>query len=378
MHTVHPRHLVPTALLTLALTVLALTMWGCDEQHPGVDIAELEAGLDDLIHDDQHEHGFIGNGVSVRLADGRRLRTAVGHADPEGQTPYDLATTEQVVGSVTKVYTAVLVMQLVEEGRIGLDDPVDRWLTFAGSDDLTVRMLLSHTSGLAEYLDQLTPAELGQPWAPRDLLARALAAEPMGPPGLPKAIYSNTNYLVLALIVEAETDQSWQACVDQRIAGPLGLEHTYDAADPRAAHTAGGWLQTDDGWLDTLTVFDPSIGWGIGAMVTTNDELMRFATALWGGELFHDPATLAAMRTYAVEMDPAHLGPQPPAWMGLGLMVMDVEGVTLEGHLGHIAGYHAGAVRDPATGAIIVVTSNDDRAWAGLTALDVARYLRAR
>jgi CubicO group peptidase (beta-lactamase class C family) len=245
---------------------------------------------------------------------------------------------------------------------------------------ITVRMLLTHTSGLRDYLHLLTLAQLGQPWTPAQLLDLALAAGPMGAPGMAKAIYSNTNVLVLAMIVEAETGTSWEDNVEERIALPLGLEHTYYAGQrDRATHLAGGWLETDAGWLNTMTVFDPSVGWGIGAMVSTNAELRRFTEALFDGELFASPATLEQMRQYDTEMDPAYQSPgEPPSRVGLALTSMSVGGVTIEGHLGHIEGYNAGAVRDPDTGAIIVVTSNDNRAWAGPIALEVARYLRDR
>ncbi len=363
-------------LLLLAAVTLATTLLGCGCSD---DTDELATGLRAVIHADATAHGFISNGVSVRLQDGRILRAAEGHTGPATTQPYDLFHTEQVIGSVTKLFTTVLVMQLVEQGRISLEDHADRWLSFPGAGAITVRMLLTHTSGLADYLPLLTLPQLGQPWTPSQLLALATAAPALGHAGMDKAIYSNTNFLVLAMIVEAETHTSWAANVQQRIVQPLGLQHTYYVADrPRSAALAGGWLETESGWLDTLTLFDGSVGWGIGALVSSNAELLRFTEALFDGELFADPATLTAMRTYTVERDPAYLGPEPPGRIGLGLMTLSAEGITLEGHLGHIEGYHAGALRDPETGALIVVTSNDDRAWAGLTALKVAAYLRAQ
>ena len=343
------------------------------------DSAQVQAWLDQVVRDDVVTNGFLGTGVSVRLADGRRFVTAEGLSDPVAEDVYDVAATEQVVGSVTKLYTAVLAMQLVEAERIDLDDRVDRWLSFAGAGEITVRMLLNHTSGLNDFLEHMTLEQIGQPWTPEQLLDIALAAGPLGTPGMAKAIYCNTNFLVLAMIVEAETGTSWEANVEERIARPLGLEHTYYAGQSdRAAHLAGGWIQTDAGWLDSLTVMDASTGWGVGAMVSTNAELLRFTEALFDGELFESPATLAAMRRFDTEMDPAYLGEDPPSSVGLAIISMRVGAVTLEGHLGHAPGYNAGAVRDPETGAIIVVTSNDNRAFSGYTALKVAQYLRDR
>jgi CubicO group peptidase (beta-lactamase class C family) len=363
--------------MSAVLIALALSTLACDANHD--DRAEVRAGLDELLREDVATNRFLGAGLSVRLSDGRTFSTAAGRAAPEGAA-YDVDGTEQIIGSVTKLYTAVLVMQLVERGRVGLDDAVDRWLSFPGADRITVRMLLGHTSGLDDYLNLLTKEQLGRPWTPRQLLDVALAAGPVGAPGMKKAIYSNTNFVVLALMVEAVTGASWEANVQERIARPLGLAHTYFAGQAdRAARLAGGFIETDAGWLDVLTRLHPSAGWGGGGMVATNAELLRFTEALFDGELFDSPATLALMRQYETEIDPAYQPKEePPSFVGLGLIRMHVGAVTLEGHLGHIHGYNAGALRDPDTGALIVVTSNDNRAFSGRTAQKVASHLRAR
>ncbi len=344
------------------------------------DAVHVDEDLDQLVSDELAENDFLGLGVGVRTADRWPCFAADGNSDPWADHEYDVDATEQVIGSVTKLYTATLVMQLVEDDRIGLDDPVDRWISFPGAAEITVRMLLSHTSGLSDYLRLLGLEQLGQPWMPRQLLDIALAAGPMGAPGMDKAIYSNTNFLVLALIVEEETGMAWEQNIQERIAGPLGLDHTYFAGEQdRAMHLAGGWIPTEAGWLDVLTLIDPSVGWAVGGMVTTNVELLVFTAALFDGELFDSPTTLARMLEFDTQIDPAYQDPrEPPSSVGLGIMRMTADGITLDGHLGHIDGYNAGALRDPVTGEIIVVTSNDDRAFAGPIALRVARTLRAR
>lgn len=354
--------------------VFLITCCGVD------DAVEVQDELDELVGATIEANGLLGLGVSVRTEDGWAAFAAAGHSDPAGHVEYDVEDTEQVVGSVTKLYTAVLVMQLVEEGRVSLDAPVDGYVSFPSADAITVRMLLNHTSGLNDYLNHIPPEQLGQRWTPLQLLEVALAAGPMGAPGMEKAIYSNTNFLVLALIVEAETGKSWEDNIRERITEPLGLDHTYFAGeDDRAGNMVGGWVQTPDGWLDTLTLFDPSIGYATGGMVSTNAELLVFTAALFDGELFDSSATLAQMMSFDTELDPAYQQPgEPPSRIGLGIMSMEIDGIVLEGHLGHLEGFNAAALRDPVTGEIIVVTSNDDRAWAGPIAAEVARTLRDR
>lgn len=359
--------------------MLVICLAACGGGGGDDDSTEVQAGLDALVASEVLDNEFLSTGVTVRLADGSTLRSDSGLAHPEEEAAYDVASTEQVIGSVTKLYTAVLVMQLVEAGLIALDDTVDRWLSFDGADQITVRMLLSHTSGLNDTLSNLTLEQVGQPWTPEELLQVALDAGPLGEPGMEQAIYTNTNFMVLAMIVEAETGVSWEESIEARIAVPLGLEHTYFAGQTdRAAHLAGGWMQVDGGWLDTLTLIDPSVGWGVGGMVTTNEELLRFTEALFDGELFESSDTLAQMQRYDTEMNPAYLGENPPSRVGLALIRMSAEGLQLDGHLGHIEGFNAAALRDAATGEIIVVTSNDDRAYSGYTALKVAQYLQDR
>lgn len=370
-------HSISRATTTVCLlSSLTLAAAACGA---GTGSSDVQAGLDELVWTEVADNGYLGTGVTVRLADGRTLQTSAGIADPEDVVAYDVASTEQVIGSVTKLYTAVLIMQLVESGRLGLDDTLDRWFAFPGAARITVRMLLQHRSGLAEYLNLMTLEQIGQPWSPEQLLALALDAGPLGEPGMEQAIYTNTNFLVLGMIVEAQTGKSWEQNLAERIAQPLGLEHTYFAGESeRAAHIAGGWMQTEDGWLDTLTLIDPSVGWAVGGLVTTNEELLRFTQALFDGELFVSPDTLAQMRRFDTEMNPAFLGQDPPSEVGLGIIRMTAEGLRLEGHLGHVEGFNAGALRDSDTGELIVVTSNDNRAFSGYTAFKVARYLRDR
>ncbi|WP_345714376.1 serine hydrolase domain-containing protein, partial [Kineococcus glutinatus] len=165
-------------------------------------------------------------GAQVRITDGREQLTArSGTADFGGTRPVPREGRFRA-GSITKVFTATVVLQLVAEGRVGLDDPVSRHLpgvlpdTLPGGDRITVRMLLQHTSGLANYTELLPlfPEQFPTPAAweavryqhheAADLVAVA-TAQPLGfEPGTRWA-YSNTNYLVAGMLVEALTSRTW-------------------------------------------------------------------------------------------------------------------------------------------------------------------------
>jgi D-alanyl-D-alanine carboxypeptidase len=345
------------------------------------DSAQLQAALDAVVQSDQVTLGALGMGVTLELADGRVFHSAAGNIGPDADAPaYDTHAIKQVIGSTTKLYTAALIMQLVEEGAVDLDQTIDAWLAIPGADQITVRMLLRHTSGLNDCLKVMTEAQKALAWTPAELVQLAIDAGPWSEPGSELARYSNTNFVVLAMIVETVTGSSWQANLAARIAEPLGLKQTAYSGDPDgAAELVDGWVMTQSGWVGTLAQLDPSIGWGMGAIASTNEEMAVFLHALFAGDLFSSPDTLALMTDFVAPMDPQTLAPgEPPQTVGLGVIRFQVGDVALDGHLGHILGYHTALLRDPETGALITATTNTEGAIVGLTAVKIAQYLRAQ
>ncbi len=351
---------------------------GTEEENTdaGDESAALQKSLDALVLADLVGLDALGLGVTVELPDGRVFESAAGNVGPRRQdAAYSVRDTRQAVGSVTKLYTSVLVMQLVEQGTLDLDQSIDAWFDFENANDITIRMLLQHTSGIADCLDQLTPEQYALEWTPEQLVELALDAEPFGVPGTSSAFYSNTNFALLALIVEAVTGESWQGVLEARIAAPLGLSETAYAGDAR--DLADGWMRTDDGWVGTLALLDPSVGWGYGAITSTNHELARFVKALFSGELFAEQTTLEQMLEFSATMDPSVLSEgEPPQSVGLGVIRYHVGDVVLDGHLGHIAGYNSAVLRDAETGVLLTGTTNADAAVVALTLVKIAEALR--
>ena len=157
--------------------------------------AQEKAALQNLLDQQVKRQGILGMVMAVRLADGAVIWATSGYTDPSGKERWT-ANTASLIASVTKTFTAVVVMQLVEEGKLSLDDTVDTWFPEQPSGDkITVRMLLSHTSGLAGFsstwgtdLDKWS-----RDWTPEDLIAEANKVGPVGVPGSSVAHYSNTN-----------------------------------------------------------------------------------------------------------------------------------------------------------------------------------------
>ncbi|MET9699808.1 serine hydrolase domain-containing protein [Streptomyces sp. NPDC006529] len=302
----------------------------------------LQQGLDALVRDD----GMPAALASVRDRDGRtRTYTAgVGDVATGAAVPRD----GQVrIGSNTKAFTAAVVLQLVGEGRVGLDTPVDAYLPglvrgerIDGSR-ITVRHLLGQTSGLPNYTEyDLQP----KPYTPRDLVDIALAHPGHFAPG-EKWEYSNTNYVLAGMIVERVTHRSVAEEITRRVITPLGLRHTYFPApgDPtiREPHPHGYDRASATAPLVDITEMDPSWASSAGQMISTNSDLNRFYTALLTGGVLR-PAQLAQMKqTVSAEF----FGKGARYGLGLASFPLSCGGVYW-GHGGSFPGYETrGGVR---------------------------------
>ncbi len=266
--------------------------------------------------------GLVDGGFPAAIGyvrDGRRVeREAVGVASLETGEPATPAHRFRIASN-TKAFTSTVLLQLVGEGRLSLDDPVSRWLpgviTGNGNDGtrITVRQLLNHTAGLYDptteepFWKPYFDGDMGFVYRPRDVVAMAMRHPPTGP----GYSYSNTNYLVVGLIIEKVTGRSAVSQVYRRILVPLHMVRTrFPTIDP---YLHGRHLRGYDFRKDDATVWSPSYDWTAGAIVSTVDELARFYTALFDGTLLK-PAQLAELKT-TVPTDPD----DPMAGHGLGV-----------------------------------------------------------
>jgi D-alanyl-D-alanine carboxypeptidase len=299
---------------------------------------QAKAALQNLLDQQVENQGILGMVMAVRLADGTVIWDTSGYTSPSGKERWSANTASQI-SSVTKTFTAVVVMQLIEEKKLSLDDPVDTWFPEQpDGDEITVRMLLSHTSGLANYTTTFgTDLEKWtREWAPEDLIAEANKAGPVGVPGSSAAHYSNTNYIMLGLIIEKVTGNSWAHEVESRIIKPLGLKDTtFVKEDMWNGSVVLGYTKTSDGYLSLLDLPSyphASTAWAAGGMVSTASDLMTFASALFDGELV-SRETLAIMAQ--------SMGTEGERAWALGGGVTEVAGHKGFGMGGDTTGYHA-------------------------------------
>ncbi|MEU8690041.1 serine hydrolase domain-containing protein [Streptomyces sp. NPDC048665] len=267
------------------------------------------------------------------------------------------------IGSVTKTFTATVVLRLAAERRLSLEAPVERYLPGLirghGYDGrrITVRQLLQHTSGLPDYLDAPVwdhPERLRhRHFAPRELVADALRL----PRPRQSWHYATTNYLVAGLIVRAVTGHSPESEITRRVIAPLGLHDTYWPGDDPRLHGphSHSYFTADDGRRTDGTNWNMTFGGVGGALVSTPADMIRFLTALFGGRLL-PAAQLADMRR-TVAADPDRLW--PGARYGLGLISSPLScGGTWWGHAGTVPGGHRALVAAGPGGRSVAVALN--------------------
>jgi D-alanyl-D-alanine carboxypeptidase len=316
--------------------------------------------------------------MAVRLADGTVVGGASGSSDPAGENAWSLETVS-ALGSITKSFVAVVIMQLVEEGKLSLDDTIDKWFPEQPqADKITVRMLLSHTSGLANYIssENVMDAKWAHEWAPIDLVAEANKLGPVDEPGTSIAHYANTNYILLGLIIQAITGQSWDQEVQSRIIEPLHLEHTafLFSEGVWGGTMVEGYFHRPDGYTGALELPSyphVSTSGAAGAVVSTASDLLTFASALFDGVLV-SKETLAEMAT------PLAKDAETGLLWGLGGATLETLPPGAFGMGGDIPGYHAffmGIQGSKFVVAALANTEEGDVISPSLMALDYLRSL---
>jgi D-alanyl-D-alanine carboxypeptidase len=280
---------------------------------------------------------------------------AVGLAVIQGRTPVEV---DQVfrVGSITKIMTAVIILQLVEEGALTLDDPLSRWLPDVAAqleygEQVTVRQMLDHTSGIYDpisdpaVIDEVVLDRFEYQWTMDDVLPYIFNGAPYFEPGEPRRwTYSNSNYLLLGMVIEAASGDTYVSQLRTRILDPLGMGSTYlSDSEPARGTLAHGYVEGGILPLD-VTHWNASVAWAAGAVASTVKDLARFGRALFGGELLQ-PGTLAQM----LELN-------PNSQYGLGITQQIMPG--LYGHDGSVPGYDASLVIAPDTDSAAVVLIN--------------------
>ena len=295
---------------------------------------------------------------------------ASGFVDMERIAPMTTSTRVRIA-SVSKIFTAVVVLQLVEAGKLNLDATLATYLPalVPQADQITLRQLLNHTSGLYDYLEDrafFTPAYKlpDRIWQPSELVAHAAKYPLAFAPGAAGSWdYSSTNYVILGMVVEAVTGRTLAVEMRQRILDPLGLTETYFVPDEAVLGTqARGYKEAED-----RTNINLSFAFATANLVATPRDMQRFAAGLFTSTLLR-PESQAAMQTWVNGKGSYNM---PELEYGLGLMRNRLPVApapdngprpeslsTVLGHIGGFGGFRSALWYAPDGGTTIALAIN--------------------
>ncbi len=298
---------------------------------------QLQEDLDALVA------GGVPGAILVIRDGNRTVSLASGLGNVGKQTPMRSGDRFRIA-SHTKTYVATVVLQLVSEGKLRLDDTVEQWLPalVPNGEEITIRQLLNHTSGLFDYendprvVEPYLNGDLRYRWAPIELVRIAVSHEPLFEPGATQS-YSNTGYILAGLIIQAATGNTLRKELSQRIFQPLDLHATSfptrPGIDGRHAH---GYILLGEPPAIDITGISPFV-WAAGAIVSTGSDDLNFYRALLSGRLLSDGLLREMKETVPVE------GAPPGAGYGLGLTRAGTPCATAWGHNGAFGGFYSDA-----------------------------------
>ena len=283
-------------------------------------------------------------GILAKTSQGRKTwGYAAGVADLRTKKPMKTDFRFRI-GSVTKTFTATVILQLAGENRLNLDDSIEKWLPDViqgnGYDakQITIRQMLNHTSGIAEYSrsKEADFTNTKRLYTAEELVKIGISAPPDFAPGKGWS-YSNTGYVLLGMLIEKVTGNSYAEEIENRIIEPLELSNTFlpgnSSIIPGNKHARGYVQQEEGSELKDVTYFNPSIASSAGDMISTADDLNKFFSYLLGGKLLKEKQLNQMFTTV-----PAGRG----GINGYGLGIFEIKlpnGVPIWGHTGGIPGF---------------------------------------
>lgn len=336
--------------LFLAALLIILSALAVFPQTAVTDSPALRQKLQAVI-DDWHKAGkFSGATVGVALTDGTNFGLAAGMSDQTAKTPMkpnDL----MLSGSVGKTYAAAVAMQLVKEGKFALDDKIEKYLgsepwfsRLPNAKDITVRQLMTHTSGLVryEFKDQFTKDLSASPdkiWKPQELVAYILDTQAPFKAG-EGWDYSDTNYIVLGMIMEKVTGKKFYDLAKTRVLDPLKLTNTRPSDGRRIKGLVQGYAGAGNpfGGKDAVLedgkfIINPQFEWTGGGYASTTEDLARWAKLMYEGKGF--PADMLPEMLNGVSAP--MLGRETK--YGLGVILRQTRAGLSYGHSGFFPGY---------------------------------------
>ncbi|MGW7467856.1 serine hydrolase domain-containing protein [Streptomyces xantholiticus] len=314
----------------------------------------VAARLDTAIRQVMREADVPGVMVSLSAPGKGSYVRAFGVADKATGAPMD-PDLYMRIGSETKTFTVTALLELVDQGKVALDDPIAKYIDqVPNGDKITLRNLAGMRSGLFNYsMDEgfvkALESDPTKPFTPQQLLDYAFKHPVQFQPG-EKFEYANTNLILLGLVVEKAGGMPLNEFIDQKVVKPAGLRHTVfpTGAQFPSPHAHGYTNQTASGKVEDSTNWDPSWGWAAGAMISDLRDLRSWARTLATGTLLSPETQAQRLKTESTGVPGT----------GYGLGIFDIQGWI--GHNGSLPGYESLTVYLPESKATLVVLLNTD------------------
>jgi D-alanyl-D-alanine carboxypeptidase len=357
------RKIITVFIVCLLLTLAVHGQTGVANQ------TDLKTALQAKL-DEWHKAGsFPGATFGVVLANGESFGLAVGFSDRETKTAM-MPTDRMLAGSVGKTFAAATALQLIKEGKISLDDKVEKYLgrepwfsRLPNAKDITVRQLMNHTSGLVryEFKEQFTKDLTANPekvWKPAELVAYLLDEKPPFEAGKGWD-YSDTNYIVLGMIIEKVTGRKFYDEANRRLLKPLKLTNTIPQDGPRLKGVVQGYAGPSNpfGGKDAMIedgkfVVNPQFEWTGGGYASTAQDLARWAKMIYEGKAFSPDLLPQVLDGVSAPM----LGRETK--YGLGVIIRKTPAGTSYGHSGFFPGYMTDIMYFPERKVAVAVQVN--------------------
>ncbi|HQR32519.1 MAG TPA: serine hydrolase domain-containing protein [Blastocatellia bacterium] len=333
-------------------------------------VAELARKIQLRFLELRKESDFPGANIGIVWGNDRAMSVSVGFSDLENEKALK-PTDRMLAGSIGKTYVSAVTLQLVEEGKLELDDKIEKWLgkepwfdRLPNARTITLRMLMNHTSGIPEHVQEkaFAKAMLDQPdkvWKPEELVAYILDRKPLFEAGKGWS-YADTNYIVVGMIFERVSGKTVYGEVQRRILDKLKLKETLPSDSRTIAGLIPGYSQIGSPFgfegrtiIEGKFIVNPQMEWCGGGFASTAQDLARWAKFLYEGKVLDRPSMKDLL-----DAVPAKTGRGDK--YGLGVQVRESQWGISYGHGGWFPGYLSEMEYFPQYKAAIAVQLNTD------------------
>jgi len=330
----------------------------------------LKLKLETKLAELRKTSGFPGATVGFVLPDGRSGSVATGYSDVEKKIPMR-PNDKMLSASIGKTYVAAVMLQLIQEGNIKLGEKIDHWFgaepwfhRLPNASDITLRMLMNHTSGIPDHTEgrkfiAAVRQDPGRFWSPEELVATILDEPPLFPAGKGWA-YSDTNYILVGMIIEQITHAAYYDELSRRILRPLRLDDTSPSNKRVISGLISGYTDPKNPYglpekvcADGKNALNPQGEWTGGGLVSTSLDTARWAKDLFGGKVLQQSSLQAMLSGVDTGGLPAHK-------YGLGVYIRTGEWGTSYGHGGDYPGFRSAADYFPEYDLAVAIQLNTD------------------